>query len=303
MSNRVKKRHSILDIIFDSFNYIFITAFSIMCVYPFYYIFIYSISLPKEAAKGNMYLWPKGFSLTGYIDLLKLSNISQAALISVSRTIIGTALTVVCCALFAYILQHPKLRFRKIIYRFSIMTMYLGAGLIPYYVLMTKLHLKDNFLLYVIPSAIGMFNVILIKTYIESMPKELEESADIDGAGPMTVFLRIIFPLSTPIIATVAIFSAVGQWNTWQDNMYLVSSPKLQTLQLVLLNYLNDSTANLMALKGNSNSANQNITISQTTPTTIRMTITMIVTMPILFVYPFFQRFFVGGIMIGAVKG
>lgn len=297
------KKQSLGEKIFDKFNYMLLASLAIMCIYPLYYVFIYSISNPLEAAKGGIYLLPKGFSLSTYNTMLTSNNIMQSTFISISRTVVGTALTVFCCAMFAYILQHPKMKLKRVLYRISVITMYLNAGLIPYYVLMSKIHLKNSFLLYVIPSAISMFNVILIKTYMEAMPKELEESAEVDGAGPMTVFLRIVLPLCKPILATIAIFAAVNQWNSWQDNMYLVSNPKLQTLQLNLLTYLNDVTANLMAMKSNSAAATQNITITQITPTSIRMTMTMIATLPILCVYPFFQRFFVKGIMIGAIKG
>lgn len=287
--------------VFAVFNYIFLLSLVFICIYPFYYIFIYSVSIPQEAAKGGIYFLPKGFTLASYVQMFKLNNILQSAFVSVSRTVVGTAVTVFCSSLFAYLLANPRLRHRKAIYRFAITTMYLNAGLIPWYVLMKELGLKNNFLLYVLPSAIIMFYVILIKTYIEQLPNALEESAMIDGAGPMRIFIRIILPLSLPILATIAIFSSVGQWNTWMDNLYLVSEPKLQTLQLLLLTYLSDQTANMMSIK--SKMPGMNITIVELTPTSVRMTITMIVTLPILLVYPFFQRFFVSGIMIGAVKG
>jgi putative aldouronate transport system permease protein len=169
-------------------------------------------------------------------------------------------------------------------------------------VTMVRLGMKNSFLAYILPSAVVVFFVILIKTYIEQIPKELDESARMDGAGPLRIFASIVLPLCGPILATIAIFSAVNQWNAWQDNLYLVSNPKLQTLQFVLLRYLADQTANMMAIKARTSSA-IDVTVVELTPTSIRMTITMIVTLPILFVYPFFQRYFVSGIMIGAVKG
>ena len=289
-------------ILFDILNHIILLVFVVMCTYPFYYIFIYSVSIPAEAAKGGIYFFPKGFSLESYKQMFQLNNILNAAFISISRTLIGTALTVFCSAFFAYLLANPKMRFRKLINRITVTTMYLHAGLIPWYVMMLRLGLKNNFLLYIIPSAIIVFHVILIKTYIQQLPQSLEESAMIDGAGPVRIYMKIILPLCLPILATIAIFAAVGQWNTWQDNLYLASTPKLQTLQLLLLTYLSDQTANMMAIKSNSG-VNMNVTVVELTPMSIRMTITMIVTLPIIFVYPFFQRYFVSGIMIGAVKG
>jgi putative aldouronate transport system permease protein len=166
---------------------------------------------------------------------------------------------------------------------------------------MKGLGLKNNFLLYVLPSAVTAFYVILVKTYIEQLPASLEESAKIDGAGPFRIFFSIIAPISLPIIATVAIFSAVGQWNTWQDNLYLVNVRNLQTLQLLLYNYLNTATAtgdvsrmSAMALIANARSVS---------PTSLRMTMSMITVFPILLVYPFMQRYFIKGIMLGAIKG
>jgi putative aldouronate transport system permease protein len=284
---------------FDILNVFVLILFAIVCIYPFYYIFIYSISLPSEAAKGGIYLWPKGFSIQTYIMMFKLNNILQSVWISVARTVSGTIISVFATALFGYLLQHQKLPLRKLIYRFSIITMFLQVGLIPWYVLMKSLGLKNSFLLYIIPGAISMFNVVLVKTFVEQIPPALEESAMMDGAGPFTVFRKIIFPLSLPILATIAIFCAVGQWNTWMDNLYLAPSPKLQTLQLLLLTYLTDQSANMMSIKSNSTS----ITVSEITPSSVRMAMTMIVTFPIVLVYPFFQRYFTSGIMLGAVKG
>jgi putative aldouronate transport system permease protein len=288
--------------VFDIANYVFLILFALACVYPFYYILIYSISIPSEAARGGIYLWPKGFSLEGYRRVFVMAVVARAALVSLGRTVLGTAVTVMCSSLFAYALASPRLRFRRPFYRLAVVTLYLNAGLIPWYVTMTRLGLKNNFLVYVVPSAVVVFFVILIKTYIEQIPKELDESARMDGAGPLRIFGAIVLPLCGPILATIAIFSAVNQWNAWQDNLYLVSNPKMQTLQFVLLRYLSDQTANMMAIKARTSSA-MDVTVVELTPSSIRMTITMIVTLPILFVYPFFQRYFVSGIMIGAMKG
>lgn len=189
---------------------------------------------------------------------------------------------------------------RRFIYRFVLVTMYFNAGFIPWYLTMKAYGLQNNFLLYVLPTALSGFNIILIKTFIEQLPPALEESARIDGAGYWTTFTRIIFPLSTPIIATIAVFSAVGQWNTWFDNFFLVENPNLQTLQLVLYNFLNQSNSiSSMSAAEMTNSAE----VRTMTPQSIQMTITMLVTLPIVVVYPMLQRFFVKGIMMGAVKG
>jgi putative aldouronate transport system permease protein len=287
------------DIGFSISNYILLSLVTFVCVYPFYYIFIYSISDPVAASGGLVFL-PKGLNLDNYLRMLKLPNIYSSFGISVMRTVIGTVITVFSCTFFAYLVTKRELPFRKLIYRFVVITLYLNAGLIPWYLTMKNLGMKNNFLVYVIPGAIVGFYVILIKTFIESLPAALEESAMIDGAGYFTIFSKIIFPLSLPIIATIAVFAAVGQWNTWQDNFFLVSDPKLQTVQMVLYNYLNQvqSIANMTMQELSRGEAARKIT-----PQAVRMTMTMIVTIPILFVYPFLQKYFVKGLMLGAVKG
>ncbi|MGN7413146.1 carbohydrate ABC transporter permease [Paenibacillus sp. SAF-068] len=287
------------DLTFTLFNYIVLSLLVIITIYPFYYIFIYSISDPIEVQKG-VYFWPAGFSLEAYQATVKLPGIMDAAIVSVSRTVLGTLITVFCCSFFAYLITKEEMPFRKIIYRFVLITMYFNAGFIPWYLTMKTYGLQNNFLLYIIPSAMSGFNIILIKTFIEQLPASLEESAKIDGAGYFRIYRSIIFPLSMPIIATIAVFSAVGQWNTWFDNFFLVENPKLQTLQLVLYNFLNQSS-NL------SNMTTDELTrgdvVRTLTPQSIRMTITMLVTLPIVLVYPMLQRYFVKGIMMGAVKG
>lgn len=284
---------------FTVFNYTFLSLLVIVTIYPFYYIFIYSISDSIEAQKG-VYLWPAGFSLEAYKTTVQLPGIADAAIVTLGRTILGTVITVFSCSFFAYLITKDELPFRKFIYRFVLITMYFNAGFIPWYLTMKMYGLQNNFLLYILPTAISGFNIILIKTFIEQLPPSLEESAKIDGAGYFRVFTSIIFPLSMPIIATIAVFSAVGQWNTWFDNFFLVENPKLQTLQLVLYNFLNQSSSL-------SNMTTEQLTrgdlVRTLTPQSIRMTITMLVTLPIVLVYPMLQRYFVKGIMIGAVKG
>jgi len=205
---------------------------------------------------------------------------------------------------FAFFVTKDELPCRKLIYRLLIITMYFNAGLIPWYITMKMLHLNNSFLLYIIPYAISPFYVVLLKTFIEQLPMSLEESARIDGAGHFTIFIKIICPLSIPIIATIAVFSAVMQWNTWFDNFFLVQNPRLRTLQLVLYNYLNEANNIAMQIK-NENALEAGIRTNKITitPQAIKMTITMVVTLPIIFVYPFMQKYFVKGIMMGAIKG
>ena len=279
--------------------YVVCGLFMLLCIYPFYYVIIYSISDPNQASSGLLFL-QKGYSMETFKGIFRLNDIPRAFLISVARSVIGTALTLIGSSFFAYLVTNQKMFARKFIYRFVILTMYLNAGLIPWYMTMKAYGLQNNFLLYVVPGIVTAYYVILIKTYMEQLPRELEESAKIDGAGIFTIFGRIIMPLSKPIIATIAVYAVVGQWNAWTDNYFLVTDNKLQTLQMVLYNYMNQANRfqNMSSSAMDSSAA-----VSMSTPTSIKMCITVIVVVPIMCVYPFLQRYFVKGIMMGAVKG
>ncbi|MDF2925370.1 MAG: transporter permease [Paenibacillaceae bacterium] len=294
-----KRKINLPDMLFNTFNYSFLTLLLVLTVYPFYYIFIYSISDSFEAQKG-VFLWPAGLSLESYNAAFQLKGIGNAAAVSVMRTLIGTVITVLCSSYFAYLITKRELPLRKVIYRFVLVTMYFNAGFIPWYLTMKAYNLQNSFLLYVLPNALIGFYIILIKTFMEQLPPSLEESAKMDGAGYFKTFTHIVFPLSMPIIATIAVFAAVGQWNTWFDNFFLVSNPKLQTLQLLLYNFLSQ-TNSLAGMTGEE--LTRAGTVRVMTPQSVQMTITMLVTLPIVLVYPFLQRFFVKGIMLGAVKG
>lgn len=286
-------------IIFDIANYGILTLILIVTVYPFYYIFIYSISDASQIYRG-ITLLPAGFSLQNYKSVFELKGVTDAAMISTARTVLGTALTIICSSFFSYLVTKREMLLRKTVYRFVIVSMYFNAGFIPWYLTMRALGLRNNFLLYILPGAVTAFYVILIKTFIEQMPAALEESAKIDGAGYITVFVKIIFPLSKPIIATIAVFCAVGQWNSWIDNFFLVENPRLKTLQLTLYEYLSQAQAIATASARELASGEAAKRLS---PEAIKMTMTMVVTFPILFVYPFMQKYFVKGIMMGAIKG
>jgi len=295
----MKRRITVGSLTFDIANTIFLLFCGFITMYPFWYIFVYSISNASRAAGAGFLLFPLGFTLDNYISVFTQANILRALFVSVSRTVIGTIGGVFCCSLFAYLLTKELLPFRKFMYRALLVTMYLSPGLIPWFIVMRGLGLQNNFLLYVLPTLISAFNVVLIKTYIESIPGSMEESAFIDGAGYFRVYAQIIFPLSLPVIATVAIFTTVGQWSSWVDNLFLANIPRLQTLQLLLYQYVVGAEAQLANIK-NQLRGDVRLVI---TPTSIRMTITMVATIPILIVYPVMQKYFIKGIMLGAIKG
>lgn len=223
---------------------------------------------------------------------------------SVLRTVVGTGLSVFCCSFLAYLFTKDKMPARKILYRFVVFTMYISGGMIATYIVMKSYGLLNNFWVYILPTMISAYNMILIKTYIEQLPPALEESAALDGAGYITCFFKIILPLCKPIIATVVVFVAVGQWNSWFDNhIYTRANESLTTLQYLLYNYLNEAQRLAEQLKTASSGADMTQAMAAISPKGIRMTITVLASLPIFALYPFMQKYFSKGIMVGAVKG
>jgi ABC-type glycerol-3-phosphate transport system permease component len=300
-----KKKHtSAGDRVMDAIIYVVFSIFAFVCAYPFYYIFINTISANNLSERGKIVFLPQDIHWTNYTQVFKIPELFHAFEISLARTVLGTALTVITSAFLGYMFTRQTLWHRKLWFRLTAATMYFNAGIIPWFLTMRNLHLTNSFWVYILPLAISPFYIILCKTFVESVPRELEEAAEIDGAGTLTIFLKIILPVIKPILATVAIFTAVNQWNAFQDTLLLVTDSKLYTLQFLLYNYINQASS-LKALV-NSGSSGVNIAASLAhaqTATSIRMTVTMVVVVPILIVYPFFQRYFTKGIMIGAVKG
>lgn len=299
----VKKHQTKQDIVFNIINYAIFALFTITCIFPFYYLFINTISDNDLVIKGAINFLPRGIHFGNYLTLVSNKDLMVSFGVTVARTVLGTALMVAASGLIGYIVTKKELWGRKIWYRFLIITMYFNAGLIPWFLNMQMLGLTNNFLAYIIPGIVAPYNIILVKTYIESIPAELEESAFMDGATHMVVFRKIIWPLCKPILATVAIFGAVGNWNSMQDSLILMqSAPQLYTLQHRLYIYLNQAS-NLKALMESAGAVSEAAVKSALGGKTIKYTISMVTVIPILIVYPFMQRYFEKGIMLGAVKG
>lgn len=291
-------------VVFNIFNYMVFGIFALICLYPFWYILIYSLSDPTQANAGVTF-WFRGFTLTNFEKVIQLKGIGSSILISVARTVLGTALSVFACSFMGYLFSKQEMPMRRLLYRLMVITMYVSGGLIPTYLAISAYGLPNTFWVYILPGIVSAYNVILVKTSVEQLPPSLEESAVLDGAGYFTVFRKLIFPLCMPIVATIATFTAVGQWNAYMDNYLYVSDSSLNTLQYLLYKFLN-STQELakMLQQGDANAMQQMGTASQTiTPMGVRMTITVITVVPIFCVYPFMQKYFAKGIMIGAVKG
>ena len=304
-SHPVGHRISFGERVFLFFLYVFFLLFTLICVYPFYYLIINSISANDVSARGDVMFYPIGIHFQNYVDVMKIQGLGQAALISVGRTVLGTLCTIIGSSFLGFMFTQEKLWHRKFWYRFTVATMYFSAGLIPWYITMMNLHLTNNFLAYILPAIVQPFNIILIKTYIENTPASPQEAAEIDGAGVLRIYAQVIVPISMPVLATVAIFAAVGQWNAFQDTLMLMTDQDLYTLQYTLYQYINQasSLAHMIESTGGSISDSVIAAATQQTPTSVRMTVSVVVVLPILLVYPIFQRFFVKGIMIGSVKG
>lgn len=290
------------DVVFDVINVAAFAIFTLLCIFPFYYLFINTISDNDLVTKGAITLYPIGINISNYIALKDVNDLGNAFLVTITRTVFGTALMVVASAFAGYLVTKHKLWHRSFWYRFIVVTMYFNAGLIPWYLNMMMLGLTNSYLAYIIPGIIAPFNIILVKTYIESIPRDLEESAVIDGASTLTIFRKIIWPLSKPILATIAIFGAVANWNAFQDSLILMKgAPELYTLQHRLYVYLQKSS-DLGAIMAGGAGTTQVLENSLNSKV-VKYTISMATVIPIMLVYPFMQRYFVKGIMLGAVKG
>jgi len=289
------------DLGFPIFNTILLTVLMFITLYPVINTVAYSFNEGTDALRGGIGLWPRVFSTKSYTTLLT-KEVGQAALISASKTIITTILNLLLTGMLAFALSRKEYVLRKFITTILVLTMYVNAGLIPNYLLISReLGLKNTFWVYIIPTMFSCFNMIVIRTYIAGLPDALVESAHIDGAGDFRAYWQIIFPLCTPVLATVALFVAVGAWNSWFDTyLYCGTEKDLYTLQYIL-------KMKLATTQNSANAAQTSVdalkSTTLTTPVTIRCAITVISTVPILIVYPFLQKYFVTGMALGAVKG
>lgn len=286
------------DIAFDIVNYILLILIAFITIYPFYYILVISFNSGLDAARGGIYFWPRVFTLDNYKKIISDDKWVNAFGISVFRTVLGTALSVFFTSMVAYGLSYKKLLFRNGYYRILIFSMYFSGGLIPYYVLLRSLGLLNTVWVYIIPSLLSQFMVLIMISFFDEIPPSLRESAYIDGANDLQIFLRIILPISKPVLATATLFSAVGHWNAWMDSAYYVSDPKLRTMSYLMMEIINKSqAANVGDMQQTFRSAT-NITTKS-----LQAAVIIISTVPILVTYPFLQKYFVKGIMLGSVKG
>lgn len=292
-----RKKTSVADKVFVTLNTLFMIMFVIITLYPVLNTLAISLNDGTDALRGGIYLLPRKFKWKNYITVLQKDNLIMGAYITVARTVIGTALALFANAILAFIVSRKRFMFKKQLSLFWVITMYVNGGMIPTFLLFKTLHLTNSFWVYVIPGMFSAFNMLVIRTYMNGISDSLEESAQLDGAGYTTIFLKIISPLCKPVYATVALFVAVGQWNSWFDAMlYNRMSANLTTLQYELMKLLSSVTN-----QGNSVEAMKNAAGS-VTPTSVRAAATILTMLPIICLYPFLQRYFVTGLTIGGVK-
>ena len=291
------KKKSIGDRIFIIGNTIFMVAFVVITLYPVLNTLAISFNDGIDTVRGGIHLIPRKFTWQNYYTVLNKENMITGAYITVLRTVIGTFLALAANALLAFIVSRKRFLFKSQLSLFWVITMYVNGGLIPVFLLYKNLHLTGTFWVYVVPGAVSAFNMLVLRTYMVGLPDSLEESAQLDGAGYMTIFVKIISPLCKPVYATVALFVAVGQWNSWFDAMlYNRMSDKYTTLQYELIKRLSSVIQQSGSADSARNSANS------ITPASIRAAATIATMLPIVCLYPFLQRYFVTGLTIGGVK-
>lgn len=285
--------------VLDIVKVVFLAFVVVVTVYPFWNIFIISINDATDAIRGGLYFLPRKLSISSYAEILGRSTFLASIKVSVARTLIGTPIAVLVTAMLAYPLSRKDLVGRKFWNLLFVFTMYFGGGLVPYYMVLKGIHMLNTFWVFIFPMMMSVYNMILIRSYIESMPDSLFEAAKIDGANDLVVFVKMVIPLSKPILMTVALFVAINQWNSWFDAYLYTSDQALKPMQSILVEILNQYQTGASTSQAMSN-AKAGVTV---TPDSIRMAATMVATLPIIMVYPFVQKYFVKGIMLGAVKG
>ncbi|MDR0784592.1 MAG: carbohydrate ABC transporter permease [Treponema sp.] len=290
--------------IFTIVNVLIMLIIGAVTLYPFWNTIAVSFNNATDTTRGGVTLWPRVFSTQNYKAVFSSGTIYHAFYISVLRTVIQTVTGVFFTSMLAFALSRKEFVLRKPFTIIIIVSMYINAGLIPAYFLMRSLHLINTFWVYVVPGMISAFNFVVIRTYMNSLPESIIESARIDGCGDFVIFMRIILPLCLPVLATIALFVAVGAWNSWFDTMiYNSGRANLHTLQYKLMEYLQSSQSQAKSAAAiGAMGMNQDAANSMVTPVSIRAAITVVAALPILAVYPFLQRYFVVGLNVGGVK-
>ncbi|KAB8130992.1 carbohydrate ABC transporter permease [Gracilibacillus oryzae] len=286
--------------VFDIGLTLFMIFVLVITLYPFLNILAVSLNDAVDTARGGIHIWPREFTIANYQEIFGSNDLLfQAFIMSIIRTVVGTITGIIASTMLAYTLSRRDFVLNGFVGLLLVLTMFISGGLIPDYMLIRSLGLINDFSVYILPMLLTAFNVIVIRSFMDNLPVALEESAKIDGANDFVIFSKIIIPLCMPVIATIALFLAVAQWNSWFDTyLYARGNEALTTLQFELMKILDNASLS----SGDINSQNAEVIAGQTNPQSIKMAITIIATVPILLVYPFLQKYFVTGLTLGAVK-
>lgn len=294
-SNEYQIKSSKSEKAFDYVLLVFCLFLIVITVYPFLNVLAISLNDSMDTMRNVNFIIPRKFTLSNYTYIFRENNLGGAFMMSVAKTLVGVVFGVICTSMLAFVLSRKDFYFNKLFTILFVVTMYVSGGMIPEYLLLTRtLKMGNSFWVYIIPGLIWVYNVILMRSFIEGLPIALQEAAKLDGANDFTIWLKVILPLCTPSIATVALFLAVGQWNSFMDT-YLYARD-LPTLQYVLYEIMEQATIQIDPHAASSQLSNA------VSPMSVRMAITIVATVPILIVYPFLQKYFVGGMTLGAVK-
>ena len=282
---------------FDWFNIVFMSLFCFITLFPIWYVLVGSFNEGLDYTMGGVWFWPRVWTLDNYLVVVTDAAIWKGYLVTIGRTVIGTITSVVFTSVVAYAVSRRNLRGRKVYYWIFMFTMFFGGGIIPYFILLKTIGLLNNFLVYVVPSLFSAYNMIVISVFFAQLPDSLCEAARIDGAGEYRILFTIVMPLSKPILSTVALWSIVGHWNSYLDSMYYVNDPDLYSLQYVLMRIINKSSV----------PTNPGVTLPPSlyetiTAKTVSFAAIIVSTIPVLACYPFLQKYFASGFMVGAVK-
>lgn len=294
MKFKKRKKKSREDLILDTLNNVLCLLILLACIYPFWYVLVISFNVGTDASRGGIYFWPRKFTLDNYKNFFDDIKWIKALGVTAIRTVVGTGIGVLFTSIVAYGLSFKELKYRKVYMTIILISMYFSGGIIPYYTLLKELHLIDTFAVYVILGALNTFFILVALSFFEGIPGALRESAKIDGASELTIFWKIIMPISKSFIATLILFIGVGHWNNWYDSAFFIKNKDLRTLSYLMMEIINKSMAS-------ANSAAHSTTSTMTT-LSVQAAAMMVAVLPIVCIYPFLQRYFISGMLVGSVK-
>jgi putative aldouronate transport system permease protein len=295
------KTKSSYDRLLDVLIYSILAFIGIITIFPFLNMLALSLNEASDTYLGGITVYPRKITLANYYAVFQTGNVVKAYSISIFRTVLGTLFSLTFNSITAYALSKKYIKIRRPMLAFLVFTTLFSGGIVPYYMTLRSLTLLNNIWVYVLPQVYNVFNILIFRTFFEGLPASLEESAKIDGANDLTIMWKVIVPLSAPVFATIALFSGVGHWNDWYTGEFFVTSNRLQTVQNYLLKVLQENASHDTIDSYRRASDGRNTTVIS--PESVRMAVLMTVCLPIMCVYPFLQKYFVKGVMIGAVKG